>query len=541
MTKLATPDTAGGLPLGDIQGNILTAYGKEGFPKGRYLLINVRDADAGRALVRWLYPYITTAVRWPSRKYANFGAREVARPVVAINIAFTFWGMDALGVPVRTLDSFPDEFIDGMARRSVILGDSIPDAPRPEWDKVWQHEVDQERGKAVHILITMNAQMGDDGQPVPELDQWTRQIRDYCANSDKKLALLAGHDAKGRDYQELSAIMDVVDGTPTPSPREHFGFTDGISDPLFAGQFSAEVEAQRVRGNGKLGRDGVWRPLATGEFLLGYPDEAQEIPIGGMLRTFGRNGTFIAYRKLQQNVVAFSNWIDTTAPLFGAVYGIGDPVAARATLLAKIAGRWPDGMPLALYPDYACWSQAATLDPRSVEVRRLLSDYTYFDDPQGIKCPIASHTRRANPRDGNGPLPSDGTKPGPSGTVLTDRRRILRRGLPYGTPDPAVKKEGETGIVMLIMCANLGRQFEFMQQQWVNYGADAQSGNDTDPLIGLHGSKCKFVIPADPLNDRAPFITPPLPQFVETRGGAYFFCPSMSALQMLGMGVVDPT
>ena len=80
-----------------------------------------------------------------------------------------------------------------------------------------------------------------------------------------------------------------------------------------------------------------------------------------------------------------------------------------------------------------------------------------------------------------------------------------------------------------------------MQQQWVNYGSDANAGNDTDPLIGLHGSKAKFVIPGDPSSGRPPFIADALPQFVETRGGAYFFMPSMSALQMLGLGIIDPT
>lgn len=541
MTKLAAPGESGGLPLADIQGNILTAYGKNGFPKGRYLLINVRNAEAGRELIRWLYPAVTTAVRWPSGKYAHFGNDLAVRPLVAVNIAFTFWGLAALGVPVRTLDSFPDEFIDGMRRRAVILGDRIPDAPEPLWDEVWSHEDEVDSGKQVHVLITLNAQIGEDGEAVPELDEWTRRIRDYCAASNKALALLKGHDGKRRDYQELSAIMETVDGKPQASPREHFGFVDGISDPVFAGQFSAEVEAERVRGNGKLGRDGTWRPLATGEFLIGYPDEAQENSVGGMLRTFGRNGTFIAYRKLQQNVVAFRNWIDATVGRFGAVYGIPDPVAARATLLAKIAGRWPDGAPLSLFPDYARWVGAPALDPKSIEARRRLADFAYFDDPHGIKCPIASHIRRANPRDGGGPLFTDGTKPAVTGTVLTDRRRILRRGLPYGVADPAATTEGETGIVMLIMCASLGRQFEFMQQQWVNYGADAHVGNDTDPLIGLHCPTAKFVIPADPLEGRAPFIADQLPQFVATRGGAYFFCPSMNALQMLGLGIVDPT
>jgi hypothetical protein len=108
-----------------------------------------------------------------------------------------------------------------------------------------------------------------------------------------------------------------------------------------------------------------------------------------------------------------------------------------------------------------------------------------------------------------------------------------------GVPDSA-----EHGIIMLVVCANLFRQFEFVQQQWINYGLDANAGNDTCPLVGNHSAdvpKAKYVIPADPASGRPPFVVEGIPQFVETRGGEYFFVPSMTALRTIGMGVVDPT
>ena len=119
--------------------------------------------------------------------------------------------------------------------------------------------------------------------------------------------------------------------------------------------------------------------------------------------------------------------------------------------------------------------------------------------------------------------------------------------MPYGSSPKDVSDTDEHGIVMLVVCANLFRQFEFVQQQWINYGLDANSGNDTCPLTGNHspggdaGPKAKYVIPSDPKSGRAPFIVEGIPQFVETRGGEYFFVPSMTALRMIGMGVVDPT
>jgi len=114
--------TAAPLDLADIQGNILTAYGKQGFPKGCFLLLNIRDAAKGRALLATLLPRVTTALRWPSAKSIPTGALVVERPRVTLNIAFTFLGLLALRTPVRTLRGLPDEFIDGMAARASILG-----------------------------------------------------------------------------------------------------------------------------------------------------------------------------------------------------------------------------------------------------------------------------------------------------------------------------------------------------------------------------------------------------------------------------------
>ena len=175
-----------------------------------------------------------------------------------------------------------------------------------------------------------------------------------------------------------------------------------------------------------------------------------------------------------------------------------------------------------------------TVRDTSERSRRMI-DIFYRDDQDGVKCPLGSHIRRANTRD---MLDPKGDKPEKSrmGSVLNNRRRVMRRGLPYGGKDSE-----DQGVIMLVVCASLQRQFEFVQQQWMNYGLDASSGNDTCPLIGNHDSEEKFVIPADPKSGNAPFIATGLKQWVKTRGGDYFFIPSMTALRMIGMGVVDPT
>ena len=144
------------------------------------------------------------------------------------------------------------------------------------------------------------------------------------------------------------------------------------------------------------------------------------------------------------------------------------------------------------------------------------SNFTYGDDMGGLKCPVTSHLRRTNTRDSLAPT-------GREGSALNNRRRIIRRGLPYGDSSPGVPDSAEHGIVMLVVCASLFRQFEFVQQQWINYGLDAQAGNDTCPArrqpFGRRGDdrpEGQVRHPVRSENDRPPFIVEGIPQFVET-------------------------
>lgn len=541
------------LDLADIQGNVLVAYGIQGFYKGRIMLFHIDRAESGRKFVTELLPMITTAQACPP------GRMPGPKLPVTVNIAIPWYGLLALGIPIRTLRGMPDEFIDGMIKRAPMLGDDFHKDWKDRWDEVWTKSGVGygPNENTVHILITLNAQMDSDtGKVVPALASVTSQINDLARNSGG-VTLLTGHNPPGhgvtREYQDLSLIIKQhEDGKYVPIPKEHFGFTDGIGDPVFEGQYSGEDEPTKVKGNGALDGKGNWRPLATGEFLLGYPDEAQEIAGAAMPLDFSRNGTFMAYRKLHQNVAAFTAFMDEKVEQFRAVAGIENVDHARETLMAKMAGRWSDGVPLSLAPTWAEWEAFSekypdvhyATDPSGWAARNVaLANFSFGDDPDGIKCPLTAHMRRVNTRDMLGPSHGDGS-------VLTNRRRILRRGLLYGNSSDSDQDTDEQGVLMLIVCASLFRQFEFVQQQWINYGLDAGAGSDTCPIVGNHsdgtpggknGPKAKFVIPADPASGQPPFIVESIPQFVETRGGEYFFVPSITALRMIGMGVVDPT
>lgn len=556
------------LDLADIQGGILRAYG---FPKARYFFLTIRKPEAGRHFVETLRPRITTAARWknpdreePLLRTRNPRVKDVVRaqgvpdypgevqlikPKVTFNIAFTFPGLLALEVPTRTLREMPDEFMDGMAKRAPLLGD---DNFLHKRDAVWRNSEGDTR---VHIMVSMNAEMNPDGTAIPELEEETRWLEALCAQSEGGVVLLPGAGPDDAPYQEMSAVLRKNDdGSMWATNKEHFGLSDGFGDPVFEGQLSGEAERLRVIGGGKILPDLSWAPLATGEFLLGYSDEAQEIPGAAMPLEFSRNGTFMAYRKLHENVGSFAQYIEAAGVRYARMFGIADLDEARETVKAKLVGRWRDGVPLMAAPTHKDWqafkaelaaARAARDKPKLAQIALKYTDFQYRPDPAGASCPVTSHMRRANPRDMLDPNFSSPDKTKWDGSALVNRRRILRRGLPYGEVDPAAPRDdGEQGIIFQAICTSLFRQFEFVQQQWMQYGLDFNVGSDTCPVIGNgddEGGSHKLVIATDPASGRQPFLCDRIPQLVEPRGGDYFFIPSMTALRMIGMGIVDPT
>jgi deferrochelatase/peroxidase EfeB len=213
----------------------------------------------------------------------------------------------------------------------------------------------------------------------------------------------------------------------------------------------------------------------------------------------------MVYRKLQMNVPAFRSFLEDA----GSRHPGGPELLA-----AKILGRWSDGTPLSASPGAPDADLVA--DPARI------NNFSYADDPQGLRCPIGSHIRRVNPRDAKGFF--DGR--------LTNRHRIIRRGRTYGPPlhEGVLADDGqERGLAFVCFNADIWRQFETIQAFWVADGDVFGLGPDKDPLIGCpDGEGGKMTIPGKP-----PFFLSPQPQFVTTRGGEYLFQPSISALRTL--------
>lgn len=459
------------LELTDMQGFLARGYG--GLPEAAYLLLQVEDPAGVQAWLRSVADEVTPAEPKPSDK--------------AIQVAFTCDGLRALGLDEDALRTFDRAFWDGMNApyRQRILGDDGESAPE-HW-RWGRQEV------PVHVLVMLFAQ------------------------DELALSALAQRIQGGLRGLTVVAHLDTH---PFDPPREHFGFLDGISQPI-------------VEGLSKTGPPENTVP--AGEFFLGYPNAYDKLPVRpsvdpihdpdrllprteterhGARGDLGRNGTYVVFRQLSQDVQRF--WEFMTAAS-AEMYGSPEE---RERLAAKMMGRWRNGAPITLYPD----------DPDGAP----RDDFGYHDqDADGMRCPVASHLRRSNPRDTLDGGPDESVK-------VSNRHRIVRRGRAYGAPLSdtfdidamlAADDEGERGLHFLCLSGDIARQFEFTQQTWlVNQKFDGLYG-DPDPLMGSpHDEETTFTIPDKPIRRRVTNMQ----RFVEVRGGAYFFMPSLSALRFLG-------
>jgi Dyp-type peroxidase family len=273
--------------------------------------------------------------------------------------------------------------------------------------------------------------------------------------------------------------------------------------------------------------------VAAGEFLLGYPNvygKYTRSPVidaaldtkNMLARTeqgadLGRNGSYLVFRQLEQDVYGFWKWVD------GQAHG---DAARRSWIASKMVGRWPGGAPLTLHPDAepAGNGQSAT------------NEFLYAaHDPHGQRCPFGSHVRRMNPRDALGTVVKAGDE------TLANAHRLVRRGRAYGKalandmrPESilAAGPDGvERGLHFLCLNANIERQFEFVQQTWANSSKFEGLRNDPDPLIGARAlPSSAFTVQSAGIRHR--YVG--MPSFVKARGGAYFFLPSVRAVKYLG-------
>jgi len=465
-----------GLDYGDIQGTILRGYRVD---YARHFVLGVVDAGAARRFLGSLVngvgsglPQVTTAARW------------TVKPRCFLNLGMTCSGLAALGVPQATLNGFPAAFVRGAtdAATAELVGDVGASAPS-EWTGGLSD------GEAVHVLLSL----------------WA--LESHAVIEEASAVLRAAFSGA---FQELSAC----DAAALADNKVHFGYTDNISQPHVEGA----PPTKRPRPD--------QQPVApVGEFLLGHQNQ-----YGGTYTVspteLSTNSSFAAFRVLEQDVAGFEEFLD----VYSAKAGVD-----VETLAAKVCGRWRSGVPLVLSPDTGTPSPPLPADQ--------INDYDYvspdpaLDDTFGYRCPVGSHMRRANPR---------GQKVVGGGQHL---HRIIRRAMPYGPPyDPLTPDAEPRGLIGWFITADITNQFEFLMSQWVNLpdfvmsvpgpaGANpVKNISGQDVLLGANDpATSSFTLPSPPSgttpwsNRRLTGFSP----YVTTRGGAYCYLPSITALGYL--------
>ena len=487
----------------DVQG--LLRFGYKHHTESAFALLRVRNRSAARA---WLASaQVGTAAKGPL-------------PRTVLQIAFSADGLRELGVPAHVTASFAPEFVGGLgtdpnrARRLGDVGDNDP----AHWE--WGGAA----GDGVpHVLVMVYALPG-------HLDEIGHALETHWAVPFEVMRWLSTTD------------MDGV---------EPFGFTDGISQPEI--DWSRELPAE---DHDSL----AYRNLSClGEFVLGYPNEYGRYTARPLLEPtaaaaaqlpraedapdradLGRNGSYLVLRTLRQDVPGFWRFLHAQA---------GGDAGERQRIAEAMVGRKMDGQAL------VAPAAESIVGVGTDAAERARNGFTFDDDEPGLRCPVGAHIRRANPRNADLPAGTQGLIARAvrmlgfdSGALHSDAiasvrfHRVLRRGREYGrrmSPVEALATPAaqvETGLHFVCLCADLARQFEFVQGAWIAGTKFAALPHEGDPLMGNRlaapdePDTARFTIPRAGCPNR---VVEGLPTFVDVVGGAYFFLPGVRALRYL--------
>jgi Dyp-type peroxidase family len=502
--------------LDSIQGNSFGGFNKD-FQS--LLFLQFTDQAEGRAWVATMAKEVATSAEVIAfnslfkQLKARRGGELGLLKVTWANLAFTHSGLEALGVPSSDLASFPQAFRDGMKQRAAIIGD-VGDSDPNQW-------VGRLGSKDVHaVMIVASDTQADLHQQV------SRYVQNIMANGTINLIFV----------QEGAVRLDQPG-------HEHFGFKDGVSQPGIRGVDQPDDPV----GNPDQGHPGQ-DLLQPGEFVLGYPTQIPHLdppntgpspnpnegPISQSGPSWTVDGSYLVFRRLRQRVPSFHTYVTEKA----AEQGLTDDQMG-----AKLVGRWASGAPLEKRKDEPAGPfvlppvDPGITDPTLPGDDARNNNFEYGDDPDGQIVPRAAHIRKAYPRDEDTPVanPKDSESD-------TQTHRLLRRGIPFGTsfrPSLGATSHGaeplfphDRGLLFLCYQTDLERQFEFVQNAWVNNVDFPKPGDGQDPIIAQRDAHRTFTLPKGPGAKAAHLKL--MKHFVVTTGGDYFFQPSIEALGLLG-------
>ena len=485
-------------------------------------------------------------------------------------IALTASALKKFGLPDDSMATFPPTFIDGMAApwRARVLGDVRDNDPK-EW---WWGDSQRQPMDGVLLLYA--------------------KTHDALQRRETELSVLLrkyGHALhRTIPFQPLPDRHAASADETINAKAEPFGFVDGVSQPMIRGTYKALRGADPIHlveaGEFILGYPDNRGHIPPTPSLAAIHDPANVLPVTAepapdfstntvsAERDLGRNGSFLVIRQLEQNIEEFWAYCTNEGNRLKPQFPLAMSMPAEEFIAAKIVGRWRDGSPLVRYPRWpaeraplparplarsgggtALQAQNVAQIPASAAAIRAErhprpavrqptpgatpssgapagargkaqppfepdNDFLFgAEDPQGLRCPFGAHIRRANPRESFAPGSREQID-------ITNRHRIIRIGRFY-TPQQGQNK----GLFFMCLNGDIERQFEFVQQTWVQASSFQGLSNERDPLIGDHQRHGGYTIPTHD----GPMRLANLPTFVRTRGGGYFFLPGRRTLQYL--------
>lgn len=492
------------VPLADVQANLLRGLRTV---RSHHFALRLTAAAAAQAWFEELLapddgrpggaPGLMSAAPWDEK------------PGVALNLGLTAAGLAALGLPDTLLERFPAAFREGPAAagRAANNGDDGPSEPA-RW--VLGHP-----GQRVDLLVSLH----ELALPRP-----SGEGRDSClGDAPASAGFLRASEALRARWADFAVEVHQLQAAALPDGTVHFGYREGMSQPRLAGIHEAVATDPQ--------------PLArVGDFLLGagYRNSYGAPSLGSLPAALCENASFGVVRMLAQDAEGFERLLDDAS---------AEHQVSREYIAAKLMGRWRNGRPLTL-PEAATAAEPVPAPLNDFDFRPLAAAPAGANpmrleaeaaargqgDHDGLVCPVGAHIRRMNPRSAR-----------VAGKPYS--RRLIRRGLPYGpawaaSPAGSQTRAGsearadakvERGLYGVFYCADIERQFEFIQRHW-GFGDRAASGirGTRDPFLGADGP---VRIPhADGT------LTVNTPRLVETRGSLYLFVPGLAGLGRLARG-----
>lgn len=448
--------------LGDLQGNIIKSHGRD---HSVHLFIQFK-ADKQEEAKKWIQgfaqKYVTSAILQDAESI-QYKANKVKGSVFA-NICLSITGYEYLDVPPFKIPH-SEAFRMGMKSDSVV--GFLGDPPVNTWDYGLRQDV--------HALLLI----ADDD--IIDLLQEVNRISETLL----PVGLIV--------HREDGFILRNEAGQVI----EHFGFADGISQPIF-------VTSDLDKAKETDPTFDKWNPTAPLSLVL------ETDPNG---KTADSYGSYLVYRKLEQNVKAFHE----DQKRLASTVGINEDLAG-----ALIVGRFADGTPV--------------VESNAPTGATLTNNFNYDSDPQefgldpkATKCPFHAHVRKTNPRGDTGRV--NNAQNFEQSLEVERLHRIARRAVSYGENDMNKKPVSGSGLLFLCFQANPENQFNFMQAAWANQNNFVKVNVGPDPVIGQPQGTQKYPkIWGDPNTEECPYD---FKLWVNMKGGEYFYTPSMSYLKSI--------